>query len=336
MKKLIYGCLLATLAMNPLLAQEVVDKKNNETQELTEILEPAEGYKFQSLRFGFPAIYNKKESNMKNYFYGASLFGELEKNTNLIGLYTDFQTDFADGCDLGGFAFALGHGFENVSGVSCVLLWSENTELTGLAFSGMGHDITEINGLEFAGMLNINTEANGAVFSAFGNNHEVLNGIAFGGFFNGFYLNENQMKEVGDINVLNNALEMNGLALAGIYNMYRDGNGVALSLMNKFDYLNGVNFGFLNVADVNAIGLQFGGVNTAMSSDVCLQSGLMNVSNDAYGTAQFGLWNLIGGTGSTKTIQFGILNNSSGETVQIGLLNFSEKGFLKFFPFVNF
>ncbi|UDQ96603.1 hypothetical protein AAEX28_05960 [Lentisphaerota bacterium WC36G] len=84
------------------------------------------------------------------------------------------------------------------------------------------------------------------------------------------------------------------------------------------------------------IGLQTGVYSFAHEGAVCFQMSAHNKIGEANYVSQVGFWNEITNENADNNIQLGLINSTAGDSFQLGLLNFSKKGFLKFFPFINF
>ncbi len=310
MKKIILSS-LALVMMNSLYAEEKIVKDTekaitSKVQDKNKI-ETSCDYEPISLRMVLPVTLKKANSKDKNYLIGASFSGKLADNTNVVGFYSDLSNTEPKNCQSYGFSLGMVDKLKSRNGISVDILGNENDEIKGIYFSGL---------------INASKRMNGITFSVLGN-----------GLFSKYKKNKNKELENKG---LNGGDELNGIAISSIINSYQNFNGVCLSTINGSETMTGISAGFLNLASENAIGYQLGILNIASSSDVCLQAAFTNVSNRANDTAQFGCWNIIRGEDSSDTMQFGLINQSDTDSFQLGLLNFSEKGFFKFFPFINF
>lgn len=84
----------------------------------------------------------------------------------------------------------------------------------------------------------------------------------------------------------------------------------------------------------NLAGIQLGLINSAGYIPQREESCKTNVACSSAG-GQFGAFNMESNdTGCT--VQLGLINIQKSSGVQIGVLNFSERGFLPFFPIINF
>ncbi len=84
------------------------------------------------------------------------------------------------------------------------------------------------------------------------------------------------------------------------------------------------------------VGFQIGAYNFAKEGFGCMQFASYNELDVAKYVSQVGFWNEIDDENSSNCLQLGLINKTKNSNFQLGLLNFSEKGFFKFFPFINF
>ena len=124
------------------------------------------------------------------------------------------------------------------------------------------------------------------------------------------------------INALwNNSQQVDGLQIGGV-NFSEEFNGAQLGIYNKvysyYDnkacYVNGMQIGGYNETQ-NLSGAQIGVVNIHLSGKKQTDKKELK---------------------EKSSFQFGIFNKAGECTLQIGLLNYNESGFLKYFPFFNF
>ncbi len=134
------------------------------------------------------------------------------------------------------------------------------------------------------------------------------------GFYSGVYGNVEEMYGI-QISTLNESLKMEGVQIAIFANLSNAGNGVQISaIMNSASNWNGIQ-------------LSLGG-NQILSSkqseknaeNYLCQMALININEQEKGVL----------------FQIGIFNRSVSRCLQIGILNYSEKAFFKYFPIINF
>ncbi len=343
MKKLIFSC-LALVMMNSLYAAEEV-VKNTEQKSPAKVEESGFNYKLLALRFAVPFDLKDENKNINKYLLGAALFGFLDDNINMIGLYADPYWRTAKNCSMTGISFATENTFKTVNGISTNIIAGINKQTNGITISGIMNKSEQTNGIAMSWLINVNEHMNGLACSFLGNLHKKMNGISIAVLGNGIY-----KKDAEKDTALFNTSELNGVAISCMVNGYKDANGIVIGVLgNKVDSMTGIACGFGNISDNmtgvacglfnvldNFTGYQLGGINVSKNSDMCLQAAFANVSRNANDTAQFGFWNIIRGEDDSDTMQFGFVNQSYTDSFQLGLLNFSEKGFFKFFPFINF
>ncbi len=348
MKKLIFSC-LALMAINSLYAVEEV-APDIEQKSPAKVEKSGFNCKLFGLRFALSFDVKDENKNAKKYLIGASLFGFLDDNTNMIGLYFDPYWRTAKNCSMTGVSFASANTFKNFNGISTNLIGGINKQTNGIVISGVMNKSEQTNGIAISGVINVTniingvcfttmmnggSQVNGISFAGMGDSSSQVNGIVLSGLINGAYSPENE-KEQKENGKTIDGLELNGIAFAGLVNAYKDVNGVVIGgLGNKIDNMTGIECGLFNFSD-NMTGYQLGLSNKSKKTDTTLQAAFANVSNKANDTGQFGFWNIIRGEDSSDTMQFGLINQSDTDSFQLGLLNFSEKGFFKFFPFINF
>lgn len=174
-----------------------------------------------------------------------------------------------------------------------------------------------------SGMI-VNGEAG---VSLFGNTDS---NISFTGLACGFLMEDFQKKHLYGINT-------------GICGNWKEVYGAELSLSNKNRIVAGLQFGLLgNLADT-VYGLQLAGLHNSLSEGAGLQIAFGNEQRESETKdkakkteCDFVQMGIVNSTATGVPLQIGILNMSMGRGLQIGLINYSKKNFLPFFPIFNF
>ena len=164
---------------------------------------------------------------------------------------------------------------------------------------------TEVNGVKI-----------GIPFSAnYWGPSQIVNGLEVGLFTETF---NSTGLQFAVINI--NTTQCTGMQLAGA-NISQRFKGFQLAVYNEIMDSTGVQLGFTNTAKYNSKAIQIGGINNAADKTDGVQIGAINTSY------------------AFKGVQIGVINTSfrkSSDSLQFGLINFMEDGFLPVFPFFNF
>ena len=333
MKKLIYCCIMTVFVINFVQAIESNSKKTKIETEASNISDV--DVKALSLRLVLPIEKHEFRNGSKvptaKYLIGTSFCGNLAHGTNMIGFLSDPWVAGDPNCFMHGISLATVGQFHTINGLSMNLLSSYHERVNGFV-AGTFNFNEEVNGVVFSSFGNIDKKVNGLALSLWINNHKEMNGIAFSLWCNGGFKDQETEKD----SYFYEMSELNGLACGMLGNAYEDVNGILLSFLGNYaQQAVGIMGSSFNTTK-SFTGYQFGGININYSTDTCLQAALLNLNKKTKNTVQFGFWNEIRDFESFNNMQFGFVNRSNSECFQLGLLNFSEKGFFKFFPFINF
>jgi hypothetical protein len=166
-------------------------------------------------------------------------------------------------------------------------------------------------------------------------NSSTVNGLKLGIPFSANYWGKSQVVNGLELGIFTITNGSNGLQLAAVNIDMTDCTGMQLSGANISKKFTGFQTGIYN--EVNqSTAVQLGGVNTAKFNSSAVQVGVINNNADTSSGTQVGILNV--GYGF-KGVQVGLFNGSfqrDSSSLQFGLLNYMEDGFLPVFPFFNF
>jgi len=110
--------------------------------------------------------------------------------------------------------------------------------------------------------------------------------------------------------------------------------GVQISgFMNHSKITEGFHCGFVNASTEWTKGLQLSAINLNFQNSTGVDLAVVNATSKNMRGVQLGVVNYVS---NQKGLQFGVFNVAEWSSIQFGLINIIQNGWLPFFPFFNF
>ena len=167
-------------------------------------------------------------------------------------------------------------------------------------------------------------------------NSTVVNGLKIGVPFSNDYWGLNQEVNGVEMSILSESCGINGVLLAVVNMDSKNSEGLQICGAGVANNFAGLAIAVYNEFTQGSVGGQVGVVNTAKYNSESVQVGVINDAADNVKGIQVGIINT---SYSFKGTQVGIFNTNyrnDSSSLQIGLINYNEKGFLPVFPFFNY
>ena len=166
-------------------------------------------------------------------------------------------------------------------------------------------------------------------------NSENVNGVKIGLPFSFNYWGMDQAVNGLEMGVFTDTNKSTGLQMSFVNINTIDCIGMQLAGVSVSQRFKGFQMGAYNEV-TQSTAAQLGFTNTSKRESSAYQVGVINNATDDTDGVQVGVFNLSYGF---KGVQVGIINTNyrrSSNSLQIGLINYMEDGFLPIFPFFNY
>jgi len=167
-------------------------------------------------------------------------------------------------------------------------------------------------------------------------NSETVNGVKIGLPYAGNYWGLNQEINGLEVSIFAESANSTGLQLSLVNLGTVDCAGMQLAGASISKNFTGFQMGAYNEVNDASTAAQLGFTNTSKRNSKAVLVGVINNAADQTTGTQIGA---INASYAFKGVQIGVINTNyrdSSSSLQIGLINYMENGFLPIFPFFNY